>query len=136
MTLPFRGPAPTSYRLRILGHWEQHWSPSFGDLALSHDDDGTTSLTGAIADQAELHGLLTKIRDLGVPLLSLSAIVPADVAVNPSPETAVQTRVARRAGATHAGSQKPADNGRHSSRPHEGIDNGLDNIASGCRPTC
>jgi hypothetical protein len=63
------------YQLRIAGHLDQHWSPWFGDLTLAHEDDGTTSLTGVIADQAELHGVLTKIRDLGVPLISL-AVVP------------------------------------------------------------
>ena len=68
--------APTAYQLRIAGHLDQHWAPWFGDLILTHEDDGTTSLTGVIADQAELHGVLTKIRDLGVTLISL-AVVPA-----------------------------------------------------------
>ena len=62
------------YQLRIAGHLDQHWSAWFGDLDLAHEDDGTTSLTGAIADQAELHGLLTKIRDLGVTLISLTVL--------------------------------------------------------------
>ena len=53
--------APIAYQLRIAGHLDQHWAPWFGDLTLTHEDDGTTSLTGAIADQAELHGVLTKI---------------------------------------------------------------------------
>jgi len=69
------GRAPTTYQLRIAGHLDQHWSPWFGGLTLAHEDDGTTSLTGVIADQAELHGVLTKIRDLGVTLISL-AVVP------------------------------------------------------------
>jgi hypothetical protein len=68
---------PTAYQLRIAGHLDQHWSPWFGGLVLVHEADGTTSLTGVLADQAELHGLLTKIRDLGVTLISL-AVVPAD----------------------------------------------------------
>ena len=68
-------PAPTAYQLRIAGHLDQHWAPWFGDLTLTHEDDGTTSLTGVISDQAELHGVLTKIRDLGVILISL-AVVP------------------------------------------------------------
>jgi hypothetical protein len=71
------GQAPTTYQVRIAGHLDQHWSHWFGDLTLAHEDDGTTSLTGVIADQAELHGVLTKIRDLGVTLISL-AVVPAD----------------------------------------------------------
>ena len=76
MTHSTNRPAPTAYQVRIAGHLDQHWAPWFGDLSLTHEDDGTTSLTGVIADQAELHGLLTKIRDLGVTLISL-AVVPA-----------------------------------------------------------
>jgi hypothetical protein len=69
---------PATYVLRIDGHLDHHWSPWFGDLTLIHRDDGTTSLTGAVADQAELHGLLTKIRDLGVTLISVEIINPSD----------------------------------------------------------
>jgi len=68
---------PSGYQLRIDGHLDQHWSSWFGDLTLTHEEDGTTSLTGAVADQAELHGLLNKIRDLGVTLISVSIIDPA-----------------------------------------------------------
>ena len=67
---------PAAYRLRVDGHLDQHWSSWFGDLTLTHEDDGTTSLTGAVADQAELHGLLTKIRDLGVTLISVALVDP------------------------------------------------------------
>lgn len=66
--------APSGYRLRVNGHLDQHWSSWFGDLSLTREDDGTTCLTGAIADQAELHGLLTKIRDLGVTLISVEVV--------------------------------------------------------------
>ena len=62
------------YRLRVNGHLDQHWSSWFGDLTLTHEDDGTTCLTGAIADQAQLHGLLAKIRDLGVTLISVEVV--------------------------------------------------------------
>ena len=72
---PGRQP-PARYRLRVGGHLDHHWSPWFGDLTLTHDDDGTTSLTGVVADQAELHGLLTKIRDLGVTLISVETVDP------------------------------------------------------------
>ena len=65
---------PTTYQLRVASRLDHHWSTWFDDLALIHEDDGTTSLTGVIADQAELHGLLTKIRDLGVTLISLAII--------------------------------------------------------------
>lgn len=68
--------APTAYRLQVAGHLDQHWSPWFGDFDVTHEDDGTTSLSGVVADQAELHGLLTKIRDLGVTLISVAVIDP------------------------------------------------------------
>lgn len=71
---------PSVYQLRIEGHLDQHWSHWFGDLALTRHDDGTTSLSGAIADQAELHGVLTKIRDLGVILISVEVIAPLPIA--------------------------------------------------------
>jgi hypothetical protein len=70
---PQRG-APSAYRLRVEGHLDQHWSPWFGDLTLTHEDDGTTSIAGAVADQAQLHGLLTKIRDLGATLISVEVV--------------------------------------------------------------
>ena len=66
--------APAGYQLRIAGHLDGYWSAWFGDLTLTHEDDGTTSLTGVVSDQAELHGLLTKIRDLGVTLISVSVV--------------------------------------------------------------
>jgi hypothetical protein len=66
--------APSGYRLQVEGHLDEHWSSWFGDLTLTHEDDGTTCLTGAVADQAELHGLLTKIRNLGVTLVSVAVV--------------------------------------------------------------
>ncbi|MGV8966533.1 MAG: hypothetical protein ACOH2F_09650 [Cellulomonas sp.] len=78
MTRATQPPAPAGYRLRVAGHLDQHWSAWFGDLVLTHDDDGTTSLSGLVADQAELHGLLTKIRDLGVTLLSVAVVDPRE----------------------------------------------------------
>jgi hypothetical protein len=65
---------PPGYRLRVDGHLDGHWSGWFGGLTLTLEDDGTTSLSGAVADQAELHGLLAKVRDLGVTLISVEAI--------------------------------------------------------------
>jgi len=76
MTQTRKRQVPAGYRLRVDGHLDDHWSPWFGDLSLTHEDDGTTSLTGVVADQAELHGLLTKIRDLGVTLISVEVIDP------------------------------------------------------------
>jgi len=71
-------PAPVDYVLRVSGHLDPHWAPSLGGLALAHDPDGTTTLTAAVADQAELHGILTRIRDLGVTLISLARAEPAE----------------------------------------------------------
>jgi glycine/D-amino acid oxidase-like deaminating enzyme len=67
--------APNRYELRVLGHLDPHWSTWLTGLTLTHEDDGSTSLRGTVADQAELHGLLAKVRDLGVTLLS---VTPAD----------------------------------------------------------
>ena len=74
MTRTHKGQTPSAYQLRVDGHLDQHWSSWFGHLTLTHEDDGTTLLTGAVADQAELHGLLTKIRDLGVTLISVQVV--------------------------------------------------------------
>ena len=71
------------YQLRVDGHLDHHWSSWFGDLTLTHDSDGTTRLTGVVADQAELHGLLMKVRDLGVTLISVALIAPSE-RVDPS----------------------------------------------------
>jgi hypothetical protein len=70
--------APANYELRIAGHLDEYWSAWFRNLDMVHEMDGTTSLTCAIADQAELHGLLTKIRDLGVILISLTVVDRSD----------------------------------------------------------
>jgi hypothetical protein len=69
---------PAVYQLRVAGRLDQHWSPWFDGLAVTHEEGGSTSLTGTVTDQAELHGLLAKIRDLGVPLLSVTVIDPAE----------------------------------------------------------
>jgi hypothetical protein len=66
--------APTHYELRIEGHLDQHWAAWFGGLTLTCEDDGTTTLRGAVTDQAELHGLLAKVRDLGATLVSVVSI--------------------------------------------------------------
>jgi hypothetical protein len=76
MTRSPRWPEPAGYRLRVDGHLDEHWSAWFGDLTLTRDSDGTTTLSGAVSDQAELHGMLNKVRDLGVTLISLEAIEP------------------------------------------------------------
>ena len=69
------GAWPAAYVIRVGGHLDPHWAASFG-LALDHEADGTTTLTGAVTDQAELHGTLARIRDLGVTLISVVASDP------------------------------------------------------------
>ena len=82
MTRAPRRQACAGYQIRVDGHLDDYWSPWFGDLTLIHEDDGTTSLRGFVADQAELHGLLTKIRDLGVILISVEVIDRATVEIS------------------------------------------------------
>jgi hypothetical protein len=60
------------YEIRLEGRLEPRWSAWFGGLTLVPGADGTTTLHGSIADQAELHGLLQKLRDLGIPLISVT----------------------------------------------------------------
>jgi hypothetical protein len=64
----------TGYTLRIAGHLDGRWSVWFDGLTMTHEDDGTTTLYGDVADQSALHGLLAKVRDLGVTLLSVQAM--------------------------------------------------------------
>jgi hypothetical protein len=78
MTRSVEHQLPTGYVLRVAGHLDRHWSSWFGDLTLTQEDDGTTSLTGLIADQAALHGLLSRIRDLGIVLISVARLDPPE----------------------------------------------------------
>ncbi len=64
------------YEIRLRGHLDARWAAWFDGLRLTHEADGTTSLTGPMIDQAALHGLLQKVRDLGVPLISITQIDP------------------------------------------------------------
>lgn len=64
---------PTIYQLRVEGHLDQRWTEQFENMTVTLEEDGTTLLTGPLVDQAALHGLLKKIRDVGVPLLSVLA---------------------------------------------------------------
>ena len=61
----------TTYTIRVAGHLDEHWSARLGDLAITHHPDGTSTLSGPIADQAQLHGVLICLRDLGVVLVEL-----------------------------------------------------------------
>lgn len=69
---------PVSYEIRVSRHLDDHWDDWFGELTLARETDGTTTLRGRVADQAALHGLLVKIRDLGVTLISVQALDEPD----------------------------------------------------------
>ena len=62
------------YELRIAGHLDERWSTWFGGLTLTRNDDGSTTLRGPVTDQADLHGLLAKVRDLGATLLCVESL--------------------------------------------------------------
>ena len=64
------------YEIRLKGHLDGRWSDWFGGLTITLEEDGDTLLTGPVADQAALHGLLKRVRDLGLPLLSVNFVNP------------------------------------------------------------
>jgi hypothetical protein len=63
-----------AYEIRIKGHLGSQWRDWFEGLTITLEDNGNTLLTGSVSDQAALHGLLKKIRDLGMPLVSVSQV--------------------------------------------------------------
>ena len=62
------------YEIRIKGHVDSQWTDWFESLTITLEEDGDTLLTGAVTDQAALYGLLKKVRDLGMPLLSVNRV--------------------------------------------------------------
>jgi hypothetical protein len=67
---------PIVYQIRIKGHLGGQWMDWFEGLAITLEDNGETALTGPVADQAALFGLLRKVRDLGMPLIAVSKVDP------------------------------------------------------------
>jgi hypothetical protein len=63
---------PDRYRIRVQGHLAERWAAWFDGMALTRHADGSTVLDGPVADQSALHGLLRKVEDLGLPLLSVT----------------------------------------------------------------
>jgi hypothetical protein len=61
-----------SYEIRLKGHLDSRWAAWFDGLRLTHESDGTTVIHGSVVDQAALHGLLSKVRDLGLPLIAVN----------------------------------------------------------------
>jgi len=62
------------YQIRIKGHLDSGWTDWFGGLIITLDENGDTLLTGSVVDQSALYGLLKKVRDLGMPLVSVSPV--------------------------------------------------------------
>jgi hypothetical protein len=67
------------YEIRLKGHLEARWSNRFEGLTIMLEEGGNTLLSGPIADQAALHGLLKKVRDLGMPLISVNSVEPGSL---------------------------------------------------------
>lgn len=71
-----RHTGPGLYEIRLEGHLGTRWAAWFDGLSIAHGSDGTTTIHGQVADQAALHGLLQKVRDLGLPLISVTPAEP------------------------------------------------------------
>lgn len=67
-------PEAGRYEIRLTGHLDARWATWFDGLTVTHESDGTTVLSGPIADQAALHGVIQRVRDLGLPLVSVSQV--------------------------------------------------------------
>jgi hypothetical protein len=68
------GDEPDRYAIRIKGHLDQRWAEWFEGLTFTHESDGSTLLAGPLADQAALHGVFKKIRDLGLSIISVQLV--------------------------------------------------------------
>ncbi|MDJ0987443.1 MAG: hypothetical protein QNJ26_18025 [Desulfobacterales bacterium] len=78
MTNPHKFHGPTNYRIRLKGHLDPKWSDWFEQMVISTEADDTI-LIGSVADQAALHGLLNRIHDLNIALLSIECIEPVQL---------------------------------------------------------
>ncbi|HEU5455437.1 MAG TPA: hypothetical protein VFU85_07110 [Nocardioides sp.] len=78
-------PCLPQYEIRVSGHLGARWAAWFDGLDLSTDGDGTTVLCGSVVDQAALHGLLQKLRDIGIPLVSITPLAADEPTDLPDP---------------------------------------------------
>ena len=69
---------PTEYHIRLKGHLADHWSAWFDNMTISNEANGEAILRGPLPDQAALHGVLIKIRDLGLPLLAVRTVATTE----------------------------------------------------------
>jgi hypothetical protein len=79
---------PGRYEIRLKGHLDSRWAAWFDGLSLTNSSDGTTLIQGPVTDQAALHGLLQKVRDLGLPLVSVTQVQPDQPRV-PAPDNSL-----------------------------------------------
>jgi hypothetical protein len=73
---------PMVYQIRLKGHLGPQWTEWFGGLTITLEESGETLLTGPVEDQAALHGLLKKVRDLGMPLISAIRVKPGQASAS------------------------------------------------------
>jgi hypothetical protein len=86
---------PMVYQIRLQGHLGRHWTEWFGDVTITLEDNGETLLTCSVVDQAALYGLLRKVRDLGLPLISVTRVKSGQAGgsdVKPQTETSYSER--------------------------------------------
>ena len=67
---------PGRYEIRLKGHLDSRWAAWFDGLSLTNESDGSSVIQGQVVDQAALHGLLQKVRDVGLPLISVTQVQP------------------------------------------------------------
>jgi len=82
---------PGRYEIRLKGHLQPRWTRWFDDMTVTIQDDGTTVLCGLVVDQAALHGLLHKVRDIGLPLVSVVRITADESPAAPADPTSHTT---------------------------------------------
>ena len=74
---------PGRYEIRLKGHLQPRWTSWFDGMTVSNQDDGTTVLRGLVVDQSALHGLLHKVRDIGLPLVSVVRVTADESPASP-----------------------------------------------------
>ena len=90
-----RSPEPGQYEIRLEGRLHPRWAAWFDGMSLTDESDGTTVLSGPVVDQAALHGLLQKVRDVGLPLISVAQLDPPGPGCSPPGVAAPSIRTGR-----------------------------------------